>query len=264
MRIGRRAAALALVVTITPVAGCGGSPSPLEQAADGLSGLRSGDLSLELRLNPAGGGDGVGIELRGPFSLAGPGPLPVARIAYVQSAGPRSTRATFISTGREAFVATGGRTVRLPADRLRGLRVGTGASRSLDDLGLRVDRWVRDARTADGPRLDGQATDRITGTLDARQALGDLARASGGAAGVSAEEAKRLAGTVERSAIEVVAGREDHLLRRLRLSVRLAVPPSLRAQVGGAAGLEVSFRMSIGRPNRPVTVAAPRAAAPAP
>jgi hypothetical protein len=231
-------------------AGCGGSEesSPLRQTADHLGDIHSGTLSLDFSLTPAGSPKGVGVQLQGPFSLQGKGPLPIARISYAQRAGA-TRRATFVSNGRQAYVATGGRTVRLSPQQLSGLRVGAGQKRSLDDLGLHVDRWVQRPKVAAGPRLDGKETQRITGTLDAKEALADLARASGGASGLSQADAKRLSRTVSGSAVEIVSGKDDHLLRRLRLSVNLAVPPDLRAKVGGKAGLRVLLRLGIARPN---------------
>lgn len=246
-----------LALTVAGAAGCGGgASSPLEQTADRLSDIHSGTLRLELSMTPQGSAKGVGIKLDGPFSLAGNSPLPVARIAYTQQA-DSTVRAVFTSTGTRAFVTTGGRTTPLSDQQAAQLRIGAGKSQSLDDLGLHVERWVKGAKTADGPSVDGQPTQRITGALDAPAALSDLAKASGGAAGLSSADAKRLANTVARSSVEVLTGKDDHLLRRLAVSADFAVPPELRAQVGGRAGLHVAFRMSIAHPNQRVRVSAP-------
>lgn len=246
-----------LALAVAGVAGCGGAgTSPLEQTADHLSDIHSGTLQLELSLTPQGSAKGVGVKLDGPFSLAGNTPLPVARITYTQHA-DSTVRAVFTSTGTRAFVTTGGRTTLLTDQQTARLRLGAGKTQSLDDLGLHVERWVKAAKTADGPSVDGRSTQRITGALDAPAALGDLAKASGGASGLSSEDAKRLANTVSRSSVEVLTGKDDHLLRRLAVSADLAVPPELRAKVGGRVGLRVVFRMSIAHPNQKVRVSAP-------
>lgn len=258
MTITGAAARVAAAVGAAAVllSGCGSSPTALRRTADRLADIHSGDLTLRFSLTPAGAKEGVSVQLDGPFSLAADKPLPIARIAYAQRAGT-TRRATFISTGRQAFVTTGGRTVRLSRDRLAGLRVGSGKARSVDDLGLHVDRWVKDATTSAGPRLHEQETQRIAGTLKPAQALGDLARASGGAGGLSTADAKRLSRTVSGSSVEIIAGKQDHLLRRLRLSVVLSVPPDLRSKLGTRAGLRIRFSIGIAEPNKSVHVRAP-------
>ncbi len=252
---GRRAAAVLATLVLTGAAGCGGDEgSALQQTADRLDQIHGGDLDLELRLVPKGSA-GIGVALRGPFALSAERRLPVADITYEQRAGA-TTRATFTSTGSRAWVTTQGRTVRLQGAQLQGLRVGAGKTQSLADLGLDVGSWIRKPRTGAGPRLDGVATERITGDLDAEQALGDLARASG-QDGLGPDEGKRLGRTVSRSSITLVTGKEDRLLRSLRLRATLDVPPELRAKTGGTSALDVRLDLRLRGINRPVRVSAP-------
>lgn len=254
-RVAARRAAAAAALLLAGVAGCGGTEaSPLQETSDNLADVRSADLDLSLRLVPSGS-DGVGVSLRGPFALSADTPLPVADIDYVQTAGKR-VRATFTSTGRKAYVTTAGRTVRLAGKQLTGLRVGAGDTKRLSDLGLDVQGWIEGAKTAAGPRIGGAATERITGRLRASKALGDLARASG-QTGLTEDEVKRLSRTVSASSIEILTGKDDRLLRRLRLSVALDVPPELRPKTGGTTALEVKVDLALRRVNRPVRVSAP-------
>lgn len=250
----RRSAAVALSAGGLFIGACGGSDSPLQQTADRLADIRSGELDFTIRLVPSGSA-GVSVGLRGPFSLSGDKPLPVARIRFDRRAGQR-TQATFISTGKQAFVATAGRTVRLSDDQASGLRVGEGEATSLEDLGLNIDRWIKDARTTRQRDLD-----RITGTLDASEALGDLARIAGRDT-LGEDEAERLSRTVSGSSIEIRTGAKDRLLRRLTLSVDLAVPPELRAKTGGGSGLKVEVDLRLRDINRPVRVDPPASAPP--
>jgi hypothetical protein len=273
----RRRAAIAVsgIALALAVGGCGGGDGgadgsqALRQTSANLGKVRSGTLTLRFVLRPGeGAGDGgVGVELRGPFSLAGDGPLPVARVAYTQIAGARRARATFISTGRAAYVAVGGSTYRLPADRAAALRLGDGGRRGLDALRLDARRWMRDPKLSDGPRVAGDETDRVTGALNAPAALSDLlaaARRNGASPGLSARDGRRLARTVRKSSVEVLTGARDRLLRRLRMQADLDVPPDLRARVGGRAALHVDFELGVAAPNRPVRVAAPKDARPLP
>jgi hypothetical protein len=271
-----RAAAGAL--TAAAVAGCGGGgggggddpAQVLRQTSANLSKIRSGDLTLRLVLSPGrGSGNGVGVELRGPFSFAGKGPLPVARVAYTQIAGDQRVPATFISTGRAAFVTVNGTTYRLPREQADVLRLGAGAAnaRGLDALQLDARRWIRDPEVSGGPAVGGEKTDRITGALNAEPALADLlgaASRAGGAGQLQEADARRLAETVRRSSIEVLTGAKDRLLRRVRLSADLDVPESLRRQVGGRAELHIDYELGVSRPNREVSVTAPKDARPLP
>ena len=274
----RALAASGLALALAAGAGvgaCGGGDGgadgtqALRQTSANLGKVRSGTLSLRFVLRPGrGAGDGgVGVELRGPFSLAGDGRLPVARVAYTQIAGDRRARATFISTGRAAYVAVGGQTYRLPADRTAALRLGDGGRQGLDAPRLDARRWVREPKLSDGPEVAGDETDRVTGKLDAPAALADLlaaARRNGAGPKLSASEARRLSRRVRESSVEVLTGTRDRLLRRLRMQADLDVPEDLRDRVGGRGALHVDFELGVAGPNRPVKVTAPKDARPLP
>lgn len=277
-RARRMPAVVAVVLVAWLVAGCGGSDDgasaarALRETSVNLAKIHSGDLTLRLILASGRGGDagqGVGVDLRGPFSFAAKGPLPVARMAYTQIAGSRRVPATFISTGRAAFVAVNGTTYRLPRKEADVLRVGAAkaGATGLDALRLDARRWVRDPRLTSGPKVGGQETDRVTGDLNAGPALTDLlgaASRAGSGSGLRGADARRLSETVRSSSIEVLTGREDRLLRRVKVSVDLDVPESLRRQVGGRAALHLDFELGVARPNREVHVAAPKDARPLP
>jgi len=62
--------------------------------------------------------------------------------------------------------------------------------------------------------------------------------------------------TVSASSIEILTGKDDRLLRRLRLSVALDIPPELRPKTGGTTALEVKVDMALREVNRPVRVSA--------
>jgi hypothetical protein len=273
----RRALTLAAGAAVAlSAAGCGGGGGKdgtvaLRETSANLGKVRSGTLTLHFVLRPARGGAdaGVGVDLRGPFSLAGRGPLPVARVRYTQIAGPRRVPATFISTGRAAFVAVAGTTYRLPPNRTAGLRlVGRGGGgRGLDALKLDARRWVKDPKLSDGPDVAGDPTDRVTGTLNPAAALTDLLGAAGRTGAgprFNAREARDLSQRVRSSSVEVLTGVRDRLLRRLRVNADLDVPPNLRSRVGGRAALHLDFELGVAQPNRPVHVDAPRGAKPLP
>ncbi len=260
MSAAARLAAAALAAGLV-LAGCGGGPASPRDLADAagrnVAAIHSGDMHLRFTLGAGPGRDStVGVDLSGPFSLRGSGPLAAGTLRYSQLAGPRTTTATVISDGHSAWVRSAGRTVRLsPAQAAPLKAAGKDAKGPKLDLG----HWLTRARRADGPKADGQATDRITGTMDVPAALRDIISAGRATPGgrQTAQQLAALRDSVQSSSMTVIAGRDDHLLRSLRARITFAVPPRLRAQVGGRYTVVAAFDLSIARPNRPI--ATPRA-----
>jgi hypothetical protein len=217
-------------------------------------------------LRPAGG-RGVGFRLEGPFSLRRHTRLPIARMNYTQLLGKRELPATLISTGRSAFVRVDGTTYRLPPGQADALRIVSRSARGLDGLQLDIGRWMRDAKSSGGPEIAGDETDRITGKVRIGPALHDVlsaARKAGAAQLPSAKDIGQLDHAVTDSSVELLTGKKDRLLRRLRLNIGLDVPDRLRKRLGTAARLQIDFELGVARPNRRVRVHAPSRSQPLP
>jgi hypothetical protein len=264
-----RSVALACAVSVAfAVAGCGGggggapAGEVLEQTTAKLASIRSAELGLRLVLEPreAASQGRIGFELRGPVELRA-GRLPVARLEYKQIAGRQEAGATFLATGRESFVELGGISYRLPEGETASLARGAGSIRSGATLPL--GRWLEDPKVEDGGEIDGTVTDHVSARLDAAAALRDIfaAAAAGGAEvpDLSGAGAGELREAIESSSIEVWSGRDDHLLRRLRLEISFRVEPprGLRRDLGELVGGRLSFAVDLGRINAPVRVGAP-------
>lgn len=239
-------------------AGCGDGESAtdaLSKTAGNMGKIRSGVMAVDVSAKGRGGGKAanLGFHVDGPFALARKGGLPVAKLRYTQVAGSQRASATFISTGREAFVEAGGQARRLPPAQARELRAAAGDLTSDGGVReLRLDRWMRDPKLEDGISVGGDETDRVTAGVDVHRALADL----GGSLGGGAQQLER---AVKRARVEVLTGRKDRLLRRLTLDVDLAldVPKGLRQRLGDLVGGEVRLAFEIRDPNRKVTVRAP-------
>lgn len=257
------------VAVAAMLAGCGGADpdKALRDTSRNLSKIHSGTLSMRLVMRPASG-PGVGFRMRGPFSLQRDARLPIARISYTQIAGERQVPATLISTGTSAFVSVDGTTYRLPPGQADALRIVAPGAGGLDGLQLDIGRWVRDAESSGGPEVGGDETDRITGKLRIGPALHDVfsaARKAGSGPRVpSAKDIGQLDDRVTDSSIELLTGKQDRLLRRVRLHAQLDVPKSLRKQLGTAAQLRLEFELGVERPNRRVKVNAPARSQPLP
>jgi hypothetical protein len=250
-----------LALAATTLAGCGSSGSAddvLGETASAMGKIRSADLRLRLVLEPREnpGSGRVGFALDGPVDLRSGG-LPAARLRYTQIAGEKQGGATFVSTGREAFVEVGGGAYRLP-------RAQAGAvQRSAGAVQLPIERWIRDPKLDDGGAVRGVQTDHVAADLDAVAALRDIfgaARKAGAEVpDLQGAAADQVRDAVKRSSIDVWSGREDRLLRRLRLRIEFEVQPpaAVRGQFGKLAGGRLALDVELGDVNRPVRVEAP-------
>ena len=252
---------LVLAAVCLLAAGCGGGDGSagdaLRETAAKLGKIRSGDLAFRFTLSPHGakGASDVGLTLTGPFAFRGKGELPILGVTYTRIAGSQRTTARLDSDGRSAKVVQDGRTVTLTAAQAASLERAGGSG--LGGLGVDPSRWIDHAKLASGPSLDGAATDRITGDLDAEATARDLLAAagrSGAGGGLDAKDARRLKDAVRSSSVEVITGHGDRLLRRLSVTVTLDVPPELRGRVPGATALDMQLRFAVAKPNRPVSV----------
>lgn len=257
-----RACACAALAAGLALAGCGGggatSPRDIaDRAGRNVGKIHSGDMHLRFTLGAGRArASTVGVDVAGPFTLRGAGPLAAGTLRYTQLAGSRTTTATVISDGRTAWVRASDRTVRLSAAQAAPLKA---AGKGSKGPALELGHWLVRAQRTDGPTADGQPTDRITGAMDVPAALRDIISAGRSTPGgqQTAAELSALRDSVQSSSMVVVAGRRDQLLRSLRARITFAVPPRLRARVGGRYTVVASFDLTIARPNRPI--ATPRA-----
>ena len=282
-------AAVAALCGLAPTA-CGGE-APGEVVArtqDNLARIRSGDLDAKLVIAAEGPKrtGATGFELRGPFELArSAGDLPKARIAYTQIAGSRRATVTLVSTGERAYIEVRGKAYELTPDQERQLREaggplgggsGSGApgATAAPTGSLDLAAWLREPDLSAGERIGGAETDRVTGEVDVASVVTDVLGAAerlgvpreavgGGALRGAGDE--RLDRAVSASSIELLTGREDRLLRRLQLGVKLDAKAAAGdgASLGDVEAVRVDLELAIERPNTPVRVDAPRDARPA-
>jgi len=252
------------------LAACGGSQADvLTQAAQNLGRVRSGSMDLRMAVSGGDGNGQVGFEEKGQFSLPNAGALPVANTEVIQFVGSKQEGSTFISTGRNAYIGTAGAVYQLPdttVARLRSASTSTGGNLA----GLQLDRWAQGATVSDGGQVDGVSTDRVTASVNVAAFLNDvmqLSRGLGLAAAVpqvNKAEAADLARAVKATHYELWAGRDDHLVRRLAVSV------DFRAPAGGVGSdalarysqSHLQLDLDLSSVNHPVTVADPAGAQP--
>lgn len=276
--MGRRTLALvAVAIVLLATTGLAIAVSMRESAGEvvaetarKLPKVRSGELSMRVRAAPRGTdlARGVGFSLEGPFALAVPERLPTADVAFTRMAGENRARVNFVSTGREAFVRTGGETYALGAARERRLRGAAPASGPSGGLGeLDIEDWVEDPKLEAGPVLGGVPTDRITSRLRVVEAANGLLEVSGrgGPQRLAGADARKLTRAARSARLELLTGAEDRLLRRLSIDLELSadIPAAVRDALGPLGGARFRLDLDVKDPNRPVRVARPRDARPA-
>ncbi len=260
-------AALALIAT-----GCGASEAEeaLDETAERLGEIRSGELDLKVLAEGQGdvAGNIAGFELSGPFSIEAAGSLPIAKLRYTQIAGEVSETVEVISTGERAYVETGGTVYELPEDRLEevsGVTVDGGLTE------LEVGDWFEgEPELSDGGEVGGASTDLLSSDFDLAAGLNDLVAlaADSGAAELPLIEQtsdEQLARAVDSATIEVNTGSDDRLLRRLDIELDLGLEGVEElADSIAETGATISFLIEIDDVNQPVEVAEPEGAVPYP
>lgn len=269
-----RRAATALALALLVLTGCGNSEAQdaLNETAAELGGLRSGDLSLTVSVEPDTEDSAIGFRLDGPVALADrSGELPRAQLLYTQIAGPNRGDVTFISSGEAAWVEVEGQPYELPPEQLERLAAGGGEGGGpLAELD--VASWTDDAELTDGPRAGGQPTEKVRGEVDVAAALDDIVAVLEEAGGSSAieglgpledDDAEALDEAVRSSSLALTTGRDDRLLRRLRIAVEFGVEPrELAGGLGRLSGARLTLDLRISEPNGPVEIEEPASALP--
>lgn len=244
-----RAAAI-LASAALAASGCGGDSASeiVGDAAESLDEIVAGELRVELEVTPQGTspGDPFGFRLSGPFEVPTEPGLPVAELRYSQFASGEDFTATLESGPDGAAITTEtGAEIALTEEQTAALETA-GRGEGLAALGLDFDEWIEDPEAGDGPSVAGEATERVSGTLDVSAALEDLARAAGGEAQELDERTREgIEDAVERSSIELLVGEDDRALRRVELELDVRGADEIEPLLGlSGASLRLVFEVA--------------------
>jgi hypothetical protein len=255
-----------LAAVLLASAGCGGGSSggdALQETADRLGEIRSGELTVRLLVQPVGHGEDVGFELQGPFALPTENSPASARLRYTQIRGANRGGVTVVLASGQGYIQSNGTFYELPPDVTRTLQRSAGSGADPLD-GLDLERWLVD------PKVErAGSVEHVTGRVDSVAALNDLlelARDLGRTDlhPLQGKDVERFRQAVRSASLELETGADDRLLRRLSLALDLGldVPRELRRALGASVGAEVRFELAVARPNTPVRIAAPASARP--
>ena len=243
---------------IVPVAlaltACGGSSGRevLRDASANLGKIRSGVLHAKLLVQPrvATARQPFGFTIDGPFRF---GEQPTANVTYVQIANGRRATAKLVVSPDGGYVLTNGVRRTLATSQLDDLRQTMRAVRAGGSI-VDVSDWVKSSHSTDCPDADAPV-DCVKGDLDPVEAVNGflaLAQATGRADSTLGQaDAEQLREAVQEATFFVMAGKQDRLLRDLRIDLELAldVPEALRGFLGRLVGADVRFELAVDRPN---------------
>jgi len=233
---------------------CGGSSggNVLRDASTNVGNIRSGVLHARLLVQPRmeSARQAFGFTIDGPFRF---GDQPTANITYVQIANGRRAQAKLVITPDGGTIVTNGGRRTLDASQLSDLRGTMRAVRAGGSI-VDVSSWVKSSESTDCPDADAPV-ECAKGELDPVEAVNGLMALEQAAgrrtAGLGAADADQLEDAVQKATFFVMAGKEDKLLRELRidLGIALDVPEALRSFFGTIVGADVRFELGVDRPN---------------
>lgn len=266
---------VALTVALVCALGCSGGSKhdPVADAGASLSRVQRGTMHLQLSL--AAGSEPtaqVGFAMDGTFDLAPAGAsLPAADVTTFNLGTPKDPPVHFVSTAHDAFIVRGDVGYQLTPAQLAPLTrssSGPNATTGLDLRGWAIDPTPQPSTTTGA----GEPVDRVTGRVDPVAALNgivDLAGQMGGspdpALRIAPADADRVRVATQSSSLEVLTGRDDHLLRSLTVHVEFASPTAAGPTTGGAVmqavtrlgHVSLDIQLRLDHPNVPVLISPP-------
>jgi FlaG/FlaF family flagellin (archaellin) len=260
------------------LAACGGGDdsvgSLLSQTFAPDKAVKSGRLNVQLDANVQGvqGLSGpVRLRLNGPFQSTGKGQMPRFDFTLGLTAGGQTFSAGGVSTGDKGFVKFQGQAYAVSDQLFNQFKNGylNAAKQSankktnaptLGALGIDPRRWLTGAKKAGEEKIGDTDTIHITSGIDVGHLLDDvnrlLAKASTASGSKSVpqsltpQQRQQIENAVDSATVDVFTGKDDKLLRRLDVNVKLK-------QSGKLKGGTVRFQLELDALNKDQTITPP-------
>jgi len=249
----------ALLVAAVALVACGGGDGAsadsgtdvdtlLDQTFSGSKKIESGKVDLSLKADVSGGSTGVSgpisVKLSGPFESQGAKKLPKFNFDVAASAQGQDIKAGVESTGDKGFVSFNGTDYVLSDRVFEQFKAGyeqaaaKGGKRrhpSLASLGLDPKKRLKDPKNAGEGKVGDTDVIRITGGVDVPKFLDDVntALAKTGSLGVpnaqlpsrlTARQRQRIEKAVKDVRVEIATGKDDSILRRMKVDLTAQDP----------------------------------------
>jgi hypothetical protein len=260
------------------VSACGGGDdsvdSLLSQTFAPDKSVKSGRLNAQLDADVQGiqGLNGpVRLRLSGPFQSAGKGEMPRFDFTLGLTAGGQTFSAGGVSTGDKGFVRFQGQAYAVSDQLFNQFKTGylnaakqskqkKGSAPTLGALGIDPRRWLTGAKKAGEENIGGTDTIHITAGIDVSKLLDDVNRLLGRASTASGSkqvpqrltpaQRKTIQDAVDSATVDVFTGKDDKLLRRLDVNVKLK-------NSGTVKGGTLRFQLQLDALNKDQTIKAP-------
>ena len=289
-RIRTAVAVLAIALPIpAAAAGCGGGSSSsdedpqqvLDQTFNNPTKITSGNLDVSINGSAQGDQSGdFSASISGPFQVdpnddtAFP-QLDLTANVSGSAGGPSiSFDGSLIATKDNAYVEYQDQAYEVGTDVFKQFtqayaqsakqnQAKSGAS-VLSRFGVDPSNWLTNITNEGTTDVDGTDTIQIHGDADVSQIVSDLQKISQATGSTTTQQLTpqqidQLKSSVKDASIDVYSGTDDHLLRKLAVSLSIAPPASSGATV---SSVDVDFSVALSDVNEPQTIAAPSNAKP--
>jgi hypothetical protein len=265
------------------VAGCGGSSSNnedpqkvLDETFNNPTKITSGKLAISLDGSAQGQQSGTfKATISGPFQTEQNDPTAFPQFdlnadVSGSSGGPSiSFNGSLIATKDNAYVDYQNQPYEIGSDVFKQFTQSyaqaakqnqTQKSQSVfDRFGIDPSTWLTNVSNEGTTDVDGTDTIHVHGDADIAKILSDLQKASQQTSGATTsqltpQQLDQLKSAVKQASIDVYSGTDDHLLRKLALSLQIAPPPGTGATV---SSVNVNFSITFSDVNQPQTITAP-------
>ena len=289
-RIRTAVAVLAIALPIpAAVAGCGGGSSSnsedpqqvLDQTFNNPTKITSGKLDLSISGSAEGQQSGnFTATITGPFQTDPKNPTAfpqldlTANVSGSQGGPSISFDGSLITTTDNAFVEYQNQAYEVGTAAFKQFATAyaqaakqnqkKGSSSSgFSQFGIDPKTWLTNVTNEGTTDIDGTNTIHIHGDADVAKIVTDLqkvAQQTGGATQqIDPAQLKQLTDAVQTASIDVYSGADDHLLRKLAVSLAIAPPSSAGSSV---SKINVNFSITLSDVNQQQTITAPSNAKP--
>ena len=291
-RIRALAAIFALSVVLpAALAGCGGgggggSEDPnqvLDQTFNNPTKITSGNLAISLEGSAEGTQSGsLTATIDGPFQGDASNSATFPQLDLTAKIGLSSQGQSFnfdgglIATKDNAYVEYQGQAYEVGSAvfqqfktayerSVKQAKSGQGnqsASSIFKQFGIDPKTWLTNVSNEGDESVDGQDTIHIHGDANIEQIASDLQKIGNqaqGATGLSPAQLDQVKSAIQDASVDVYSGKDDHLLRKLSLSLTITPPASSGASVSSVKG---DLSVTLSDVNQAQTITAPSGAKP--
>jgi hypothetical protein len=281
-----------LLLAVGVIAACGGDSSGadvdsvLNQTFGGKKKISSGRLDMTLVADLQGAStpkEPVKVKLGGPFESRGEKQVPKLDLQLSATAAGQTINAGVISTGTKGYINFQGTDYQVPTktfDQFKTeLKRQDGNQNSipaLSDLGVDPRKWLEDPKNEGTEKVGGVDATHISSGVNVAKLVDDLDKLLGktGQLGLSPQQRQQLPqslpenvksqirDSVKDAKLDVWTGKEDKILRKLRVKLDFAVAKNLQTQTSGISAGKIDFTVETSEVNKPQQIEEPKSARP--